>query len=808
MPGSHEIGVDREGNAAYADAEILKKITYPTGGYSMFNYEPNSVPVTEEKWQDKQLNLSIYLTANQNPFVNSASTTFRLTKPSYVYFSINTVISSILLNDQPGAKAWVEINNGQGTSFSYNLNGSGWINLPDTGIYTLSIKTNTLSDAYLTAAYNLSSSVYINYPMSLGIQSFNKLVGGLRIKNITDNSIKDLTVQKDKYFVYEQPLVISPIDAVNDYLTVQDKTVVWPNGNQPGNCNAKVTTRNASTRFSYGSIQGGTVGYGKVTTLYGLNSENGKTVSIFSSEGDASGNLVSVFPYTPSDSRDHRRGLLLDEKIFTAGNNLLQETSNTYDFINRGKITVFKSGFRELGAPKPCAVQLQSFCNIFTLYYDISTEQVRQLTSAQKTYNGTNFITTTTTNYYDNPNNTHPTRTEATDSRGNIIKSISRTPLEKADINAATPLTPTASAAIDTMLARNIISPVLQQEQYKANILQSRSLINYKNWTSTILQPENIQVQKTTNPLETRVRFNAYDNLSNLLEQQKDNDVKQVYIYGYGKNYPVAQVIGADYTTIAALVNQTVLDNPLSTDAQIRAELNNLRIGLANTKALVSTYTYKPLVGVTSETDANGKTKYYEYDAFNRLVLIRDQDNNILKKICYNYAGQPENCLNCTNFTPNWQNTTTVLRCQQGSCGNTGYQEQEQKDINPCSATYNQTQWVLAGYNPTACPTAKCISLTSTNIFAGLGYTASYYNTVTGITYNLTVSSAKGLQRLGSIPVGTYTLTISKTGFQNSGTFYSGCGFKSQSGTSATFFGVPVSLNGCISIKIDMSGGI
>jgi hypothetical protein len=156
---------------------------------------------------------------------------------------------------------------------------------------------------------------------------------------------------------------------------------------------------------------------------------------------------------------------------------------------------------------------------------------------------------------------------------------------------------------------------------------------------------------------------------------------------------------------------------------------------------------------------------------------------------------------------PNWQNTTTPPRCQQGSCGSTGYQEQEQKDMNVCSPTYNQTQWVNAGYNPDNCPVTSCnISLTSTNINAGTGYTASYYNNSTGITYNFAVSGATGLQPLGSIPEGVYTLTISTSGTQSFGTFYSGCRFKSQSGTSATFFSVPVSSTGCVSIKIDMGG--
>lgn len=60
--------------------------------------------------------------------------------------------------------------------------------------------------------------------------------------------------------------------------------------------------------------------------------------------------------------------------------------------------------------------------------------------------------------------------------------------------------------------------------------------------------------------------------------------------------------------------------------------------------AMMTTFTYEPLIGMTSQSDINNRTSYYEYDGLGRLLIIRNQDKNIVKKICYNYAGQPENC--------------------------------------------------------------------------------------------------------------------------------------------------------------------
>jgi hypothetical protein len=53
--------------------------------------------------------------------------------------------------------------------------------------------------------------------------------------------------------------------------------------------------------------------------------------------------------------------------------------------------------------------------------------------------------------------------------------------------------------------------------------------------------------------------------------------------------------------------------------------------------AQMSTYTFEPLIGITSQCDVANKVAYYEYDSFGRLKLIRDQDKNILKTFDYKY---------------------------------------------------------------------------------------------------------------------------------------------------------------------------
>ena len=53
--------------------------------------------------------------------------------------------------------------------------------------------------------------------------------------------------------------------------------------------------------------------------------------------------------------------------------------------------------------------------------------------------------------------------------------------------------------------------------------------------------------------------------------------------------------------------------------------------------AQMTTYTYSPLIGMTSQTDVGNRVTYYEYDGLARLKRIRDQDYNIVKTYEYQY---------------------------------------------------------------------------------------------------------------------------------------------------------------------------
>ncbi len=76
-------------------------------------------------------------------------------------------------------------------------------------------------------------------------------------------------------------------------------------------------------------------------------------------------------------------------------------------------------------------------------------------------------------------------------------------------------------------------------------------------------------------------------------------------------------------------------DNSSSTSKVVFDEIR-----LMPSESQMITYTYKPLVGVTSICDANNFVTHYEYDGQGRLIGVRDMDGNILARHYYHYKGE------------------------------------------------------------------------------------------------------------------------------------------------------------------------
>lgn len=214
-----------------------------------------------------------------------------------------------------------------------------------------------------------------------------------------------------------------------------------------------------------------------------------------------------------------------------------------------------------------------------------------------------------------------------------------------------------ANSAILLMQAARVLEPVEQigsitrsgSEYLTMAVKTDYTQVGNSGNTRKILYqtavPTGTQVLKSTflnSPAtyyQPRINFN-YDAVhNNLVEEFKTGDVHTVYLWGYQSAFPLAKVEGSTYAAVSSLVNQNNLDLP-GTDQQLQTYLNSsLRTNLSG--AMVTTYTYYPLIGMTSATDPRGYTLSYEYDALGRLRDIKDMNGNIVKTFDYHYMGQP-----------------------------------------------------------------------------------------------------------------------------------------------------------------------
>jgi YD repeat-containing protein len=173
----------------------------------------------------------------------------------------------------------------------------------------------------------------------------------------------------------------------------------------------------------------------------------------------------------------------------------------------------------------------------------------------------------------------------------------------------------------DTLYRLEMANPISLSSFGSGSSLSSNAFVKNRSYKAALLIP-------------------YYDDKGNILQQQKPGGPPVSYIWGYNKQYPVAEVKNATYQDLVTKLTQTVVDQingaPMS-DANLRSALAPLRT-ITNAEATI--YTYIPLLGISSSTDTRGASTYYDYDAYGRLNVVRDKDNNIIKAICYNYKGE------------------------------------------------------------------------------------------------------------------------------------------------------------------------
>lgn len=150
----------------------------------------------------------------------------------------------------------------------------------------------------------------------------------------------------------------------------------------------------------------------------------------------------------------------------------------------------------------------------------------------------------------------------------------------------------------------------------------------------TYLPERTIEFLKGEITAETNIE--NYDSHLNPVCISSTGQPRTCYVWGYKWTYPVAQIKGASYEEVkAALGGNKFIENigDATSPSAFMLKLNSLRNLLPN--ALVTTYTYKPLVGVTSVADPAGRMITYHYDGAGRLNAIKDEAGNLLETYEY-----------------------------------------------------------------------------------------------------------------------------------------------------------------------------
>ena len=151
--------------------------------------------------------------------------------------------------------------------------------------------------------------------------------------------------------------------------------------------------------------------------------------------------------------------------------------------------------------------------------------------------------------------------------------------------------------------------------------------------------------------------FPYYDQYANPLTIVSKNGLSETIVKGHD-GYVVAIFNNYSY---AQLENNSALLFQLNLLKEYKVIDDNNWISLRNVNnairqslpagVFVTTYTYDANVGQTSSCDSRGQSVYFNYDSLKRLSTIRDNEWNINKQYCYNYAGQIQDCNGVVTIT-------------------------------------------------------------------------------------------------------------------------------------------------------------
>ncbi|WP_422350084.1 hypothetical protein [Flagellimonas sp.] len=353
----------------------------------------------------------------------------------------------------------------------------------------------------------------------------------------------------------------------------------------------------------------------------------------------------SAYPSLAYVDNDYKRGKLKTRKVYSESDDILRQeeyilTPRTLSTLALQKNV--KIGATELGSGLDAWDQQSHMLDVST---EIPVAQHLLTTKTTTEFLGSGQLVTIEQTTY-KPSLPIVDEVTLVDSNGDSFKTSYTHVLDKS---------PSESTVIQTLHDQNRLSALLEMQQSKNGTVLKKESLMYGTYGNLVL-PMELKNIKGNSSENIQLNYLAYDDQGNILEFERPDGNKTVYIWGYNDRYPIAKIEGnISYDQVNNGLTQSVgygistiqdrsdedndnCSDPTCKEEILRNHLDSIRTNFP--EAMVTTFTYDPLIGITSTTDARGYSTYYLYDGQNRLKEVRDEKNNLVTDHVYNLGGQ------------------------------------------------------------------------------------------------------------------------------------------------------------------------
>lgn len=675
---------NRAADETFMKSGILQKITYPEGGYSIFEYEANRYTenVTTTTTVSKSATVVVYGTgcnSNYGPSTNTAAFTIPSTYVSGsgkldVFFSPATQESSGNTNAKFDTETFIRpapFTSGSSTSYTRNFTVSSHT-LNATEYRSGNIGAYGCPWTSITASWKESTGTTTTPTI--------KFIGGLRIKSI--KSYDGINSIYTKLYQYENENVLIregngsyvrgffAENRKSDVIPIFSTSAIFDNntGGSPAITYGKVTEidsntdntqQNGKTEYFYENIP--------LTRLFDIDAGNLPTlfknpsfnISLSYNIGLPI-NSLGNFGFYKNDLWN--QGSLLKTNFYKAGTTpntykIIRSIVNQYSILKQSSLS-YNIVFNNFPSQVFPGDNLGSFnlpynqANDFhsgMFYYAVgqTSQGKKQITSTTETEyddNGNPTNQKTTTYSYENPLHYQLTKTETVNSKTETLKTQLSYPQDLVSTGQTTEM--------QGLINLNKIDKPIKTETFVNNVQTSESMTKYGQTTATgnLLLPTEIHSSKglvETFPFTNanrKINFTLYDTdvinsvtlgNGNVMEYSLENGTPVSIIWGYNKSQPIAKIENANYSQVSSYAANLQSLSNTGTEADLITALNALRTALPN--AMVTTYTYLPLVGVSTITDPKGDKIIYTYDSAGRLQFVKDAQGNLISENQYHY---------------------------------------------------------------------------------------------------------------------------------------------------------------------------